>query len=148
MITDTAIINMVRNSLNNPLGALAPYRSANTGPSDIQGMYRLLCDFWNAVKETFLKHGANHQPRVVLCTPAGIQAMGVLMDRIYGRHAGTTNEAKAVRADLERIAPDCSWTKGVWEGINLSWNEVQNTNRHIKQLADTLVRLHGTKGIR
>ena len=79
---------------------------------------------------------------------AGIQAMGVLMDRIYARHAGTSNELKAVRSDLERIAPECCWTKGTWGGINLAWNEVQNTTKHIKQLADTLVRLHGSKGVR
>ena len=79
---------------------------------------------------------------------AGIQAMGVLMDRIYERHSGSPNETEAVRADLARIAPDCCWTKGTWEGLNLAWNEIQNTHRHIKQLADTLVRLHSGRAQR
>lgn len=148
VIIDTAIVLMIRNSLNNPLGALAPYRTANSGPSDIQGMYRLLCDFWNAVKNTFPDAWGKRPTQSRLMHSAGIQAMGVLMDRIYARYAGAANERKAVRADLERIAPECNWTKGMWEGINLSWNEVQNTTKHIKQLADTLVRLHSGKVMR
>jgi DGQHR domain-containing protein len=148
VIIDTAIVNMIRNSLNNPLGALATYRAANSGPSDIQGMYQLLSEFWGAVKDTFPDAWGKPPTQSRLMHSAGIQAMGVLMDRIYARHGGTANEIKAVRADLERIAPDCCWTKGTWDGLNLAWNEVQNTTKHIKQLADALVRLQGAKGVR
>ena len=145
VIIDTAIVNMIRNSISNPLGALAPYRSASAGPSDIQGMYKLLSEFWGSVKGAFPEAWGKPPTQSRLMHSAGIQAMGVLMDRIYARHAGTANEGKAIQADLERIAPKCCWTKGAWEEINLNWNEIQNTTKHIKQLAATLVRLHGTK---
>jgi DGQHR domain-containing protein len=148
VVTDTAVVNMIRYSLNNPLGALAPYKTAGMGPSDIQGMYRLLSTFWNAVKDTFPDAWGKPATQSRLMHSAGIQAMGVLMDRIYGRHVGAPNETQAVRADLVRIAPYCCWVKGTWENLNLAWNEIQNTPRHIKQLTDTLVRLHSMRASR
>lgn len=46
-----------------------------------------------------------------------------------------------VEVCLRQIAPFCSWTDGTWEGLGLAWNEVQNTPRHIKALAEYLVQL-------
>ena len=148
VITDTALINMIKNSLNNPLGALAPFKAAGSDPSDIEGMYRLLCTYWQAVKEVFPEAWGRTPAQSRLMHSAGIQAMGVLMDRIYARLSDVPNEGALVRKDLERVAPYCAWTKGTWDGLNMAWNEIQNTPKHIKQLSDTLVRLHHAKASR
>ena len=76
---------------------------------------------------------------------AGIEAMGILMDRMYARHAGKPDEAALVRADLQKLAPACCWTEGTWEAMGLDWNEVQNTPKHIRALSDTLVRLYAAR---
>ena len=76
---------------------------------------------------------------------AGIEAMGVLMDRMYARHAGKADEYHAVRHDLELMAPHCHWTEGEWEGLGLSWNEIQQTPRHIRSLTDALVRIYTSR---
>jgi hypothetical protein len=79
---------------------------------------------------------------------AGIEAMGVLMDRIYTRHAGKPNEPQAIRQDLEKMARHCHWTEGEWDHIGLGWNEVQNTTRHIRDLSDALVKIHTARAPR
>ena len=38
VITDTAVITMIRNSINNPLGALAQYQASGTESADVAGM--------------------------------------------------------------------------------------------------------------
>ncbi len=53
VIIDTALIKVMRNSINNPLGALALYKDPGTGQADIQGMYRTMFLFWQTVKEEF-----------------------------------------------------------------------------------------------
>ena len=54
VITDTAVITMIRNSLNNPLGALSQFRSASGKDGiDLEGMYKVLCTYWSAVRDVF-----------------------------------------------------------------------------------------------
>ena len=48
---------------------------------------------------------------------AGIEAMGVLMDRIYARLSGSDEDIKVVQRELEKVAPACRWTKGTWETL-------------------------------
>jgi DGQHR domain-containing protein len=148
VVVDTAIVNMIRSSLNNPLGALAPYRTGGAEPSSIQGMYRLLRGYWSAVKDTFPEAWGRSPTQSRLMHSAGILAMGILMDRVYGRHSGKPNEEKSVRADLRQIAPYCHWTRGTWDGLSLAWNEIQNTPKHFRQLADALVRIHSQRAVR
>lgn len=64
VITDTAVIKMIRNSLNNPLGALAPYKAVINENADLESMYQILTTFWTAVKEAFHQHGVLTQGRV------------------------------------------------------------------------------------
>jgi hypothetical protein len=73
---------------------------------------------------------------------AGIEAMGVLMDKIYARLSGSDEDSKIVQRELEKVAPACHWTKGTWENLGVSWNEIQNTPRDIKKLQDALVRTY------
>jgi hypothetical protein len=78
---------------------------------------------------------------------AGIEAMGILMDKIYARHGGKMDE-RAIRSDLQKLAAHCCWTSGTWEESGLDWNEIQSTPKHIRVLADTLVKLYASRAAR
>lgn len=142
IITDTAIVRMIRNSMNNPLGALAPFNTGGAHVADIQSMYKMLTSYWNAVKDVFTQAWGLAPNKSRLMHSAGIQAMGVLMDRLYARHAGTPNQHHAIRQDLEKMSHACRWTRGEWEGLGVAWNEIQDTPKDIRSLADALVRIH------
>lgn len=142
VITDTAIIAMIRNSMNNPLGALSLYKSTGREGADVESMYRILLTFWTAVKDVFPDAWGADPRNSRLMHSAGIEAMGVLMDRIYARIAGHGEDYKTVRKEIEKVAPACRWTQGVWETLGLPWNEIQNTPRDIKKLQDALVKAY------
>ena len=142
VITDTAIIKMIRNSINSPLGALATFKAAGDDSADIVAMYNTLVLFWSAVREVFPEAWGLPPTKSRLMHSAGIEAMGILMDRILARHSGKSDEKGAIRHELQRIAGDCCWIEGTWETLGLDWNEIQNTPKHIRTLADTLVRLY------
>jgi len=144
IVTDTAVITMIRNSMNNPLGALAPYKASAREGVDVQVMYRLLLNFWLAVKNVFPDAWGKDPRHSRLMHSAGIEAMGVLMDRIYARFAGTEGTYEAIKKELERVAPACRWTKGHWDTLGVAWNEIQSTPRDIKKLQDALVRAYTT----
>jgi DGQHR domain-containing protein len=148
VITDTGIVKMIRNSINSPLGALSPFKAVGNESPDLQSMYRTLCTFWGAVKEIFPQAWGFPPTRSRLMHSAGIEAMGILMDRVLARHAGKSDETQAIKSDLQRIAPRCCWTEGTWEHSGLDWNEVQNTPKHIRTLADTLIRLYSTSAVK
>lgn len=141
LVVDTALINMMKHSINN-YGALALYKNtAAEGMADIEGMYRLLCVYWSAVKTVFPEAWGRRPQESRLMHSTGIQAMGVLMDRLMPRMHQTKNVSEEVEASLRRISPYCCWTEGAWEGLGLAWNDIQNTPRHIKALAEYLVQL-------
>jgi DGQHR domain-containing protein len=142
VITDTAVITMIRNSMNNPLGALSPYKSTGREGADVNSMYRLLVNFWTAVKIVFADAWGKDPRHSRLMHSAGIEAMGVLMDKIYARLSGSDEDSKVVERELEKVAPACHWTKGTWESLGMAWNEVQSTPRDIKKLQDALVRAY------
>jgi DGQHR domain-containing protein len=149
VITDTAIINMIRNSISSPLGALAPFKSSSSDDStNLPGMYRTLCKFWTAARNVFRPAWGLPPEQSRLMHSAGIEAMGVLMDKMMARHGGRKDEDKAIRTDLLRMAPHCHWTEGSWDGLNLNWNEIQNNSKHIRSLAETLVRIYSATGVR
>ena len=72
---------------------------------------------------------------------AGIQAMGVLMDRIVPRIPRDENFQNNIQKALEAIRPNCAWTEGEWEGLGMAWNEIQSVPRHIRSLSEHLVQL-------
>lgn len=143
VITDTAVINMIKHSLGNPLGALSPYKTAGRdGAVDLDTMYRILVTFWTAVKQVFGDAWGLDARNSRLMHSAGIEAMGVLMDRIYGRMSAGAGDAKAVKRELLKVAPHCHWIKGSWESLGIAWNEIQSTPRDIKKLQDALVQIY------
>ena len=142
VITDTAVIKMIRNSMNNPLGALAPYKATAREGADVEAMYRLLWNFLSAVMATFPDACGKDPRQSRLMHSAGIEAMGVLMDRIFARLAGGDEDAQTVQRELERVAPSCRWTKGNWDSLGIAWNDIQNIPRDIKRPQDALVRAY------
>lgn len=142
VITDTAVITMIKNSMTNSLGALATYKGAGREGNDVEAMYRILKTFWTAVKQTFPDAWGKDPRQSRLMHSVGIIAMGVLMDRIYARLSDVSSDVKTIRKELDRVAPYCHWTKGTWENLGLAWNEIQNTTRDIKKLQDALVRVY------
>ncbi|BAL73762.1 DGQHR domain-containing protein DpdB [Bradyrhizobium cosmicum] len=141
VIIDTALIKVMTSSINNPLGALAPYRQSDDGSQDIDGMYRTMFLFWQTVREEFPDAWGKPPTRSRLMHSAGIQAVGVLMDRIMTRLHGRDDPKNEIRQSLRRLRPHCHWTSGTWEGLGLKWDEVQNVPKHVRGLADLLVRL-------
>ena len=106
-------------------------------------MYRLLVTFWSAVKIVFLDAWGKDPRHSRLMHSAGIEAMGVLMDRIYARLSGGDEDSKVVQQELEKVAPACRWTKGTWESLGVAWNEIQSTPQvSIRKLQDALVRAY------
>jgi DGQHR domain-containing protein len=142
VVTDTAVITMIKNSMNNPLGALAPFKSIATGRLEIESMYRILTTFWSAVRDVFPNAWGVNPRKSRLMHSAGIESMGVLMDRIYARFSGPNEDYKTIRKELEKIVPYCSWTEGSWDYLGIAWNEIQNTPRDIRRLQDALVRAY------
>ena len=110
---------MIKNSIRNPLGALAHYKSLGTEPSDIDGMYRTLLMYWTAVKEEFPDACGLPPTKSRLMHSAGIHCMGVLMDRIMNRTSHAKNQDKEIRLALSRVSPHCHWTEGTWDQIDL-----------------------------
>ena len=142
VVNDTAVITMIRNSIQNPLGALAPYKGSIREGAEVESMYKILLTFWSAARDVFPEAWGKDPRHSRLMHSAGIEAMGVLMDRIYAKLSGVNEDYKTVRKEVERVAARCHWTKGTWEFIGVPWNEIQSTPRDIKRLQDALVRTY------
>lgn len=141
IVNDTALIQVIRNSLNNTLGALAQYRGDGRDAGNVNAMYQTLLNYWTAVKEAFPDAWGKDPRHSRLMHSVGINAMGALMDRIGARiDAGA--DAAAFRREIDRIAPHCRWTKGTWELLGVEWNEFESTPRDIKRLQDLVVRFY------
>ena len=149
VVTDTAVVKVIKNSMNNPLGALATFRTSAQGRDgvDVEGMYQLLVSFWGAVKAVFPEAWGRDPRHSRLMHSAGIEAMGVLMDRIYAR-LEADESGKQVEQELRKVAPYCHWTEGVWESLGLEWSEIQNTPRDIRRLQNALVQAYSAAGSR
>lgn len=141
VVIDTALIKVVRNSINSPLGALAPYKASSSRSADIAAMYRILVAFWSAVREAFPEAWGRPPTESRLMHSAGIEAMGYLMDRVMSRSAESSDLRRHALEAVGRIAPHCCWTTGRWPDIDREWNDIQNVGRDIRLLSDQLARL-------
>ncbi len=143
VVTDTSIVSMLQESLTSPSGCLFPYRNITSGETDFAGLWQVLLLYWTSVKETFPAAWAKPASQSRLMHGAGIRAMGRVMDRIMATSDPRHDEAaEQVRADLHLLAPHCRWTSGVWDGLNLRWNEIQNVPRHTNELSNYLIRVY------
>lgn len=145
VITDTAVVEMIRHSLSNPLGALAPYKPSDTDPGDVDAMCTILVTFWSVVRDVFPEAWGKDPRQSRLMHSAGIVAMGMLMDCIYARLSGANESYAAVRKEVEKVAPLCRWTSGVWEFNGLRWNDIESTPQGKRRLQEALIRAYMTE---
>lgn len=141
VIIDTALMKVVGNSIRSPLGALAPFKASTSATADTGAMYAILSSFWAAARDAFPEAWGLSPTQSRLMHSAGIQAMGVLMDRVMSRLGREQDPYRHAFASLVRIAPHCRWTSGRWPGIDRDWNDFQNVNKDVRLLADQLMRL-------
>jgi len=140
VVIDTALSKVAETSLKN-YGALSLYKGSRGIPSDVNSMYLIMVAFWSAVKETFEDAWGLPPTESRLMHSAGIQAMGVLMDRMVPRIQNDKNLKQNIKKSLLKIKHECAWTDGEWSNIGLAWNAVQSVPRHIRLLAEHLVQL-------
>jgi DGQHR domain-containing protein len=142
VIADTALVQMIQDSISSPLGCLFPYYRLATRELDGDGARSVLLTYWNAVKETFPDAWGLAPTKSRLMHGTGLRAMGRLMDRIMGGlDVSDHRTSKVVRQELARLRPLCRWTSGEWDApVGLRWNEVQNVPSHLRALSNYLVR--------
>lgn len=141
VVTDSALVKAIRNSINSALGSLAPFKATAESPADIDAMYRALVAYWSAVRVVFPEAWGRPATESRLMHSAGIEAMSLLMDRIMSRAAPGADLLGHATESLSRIAPYCHWTSGRWTELQRDWNEIQNVGRDIKLLSGHLARL-------
>ncbi|MGV9795282.1 DGQHR domain-containing protein DpdB [Gordonia sp. NPDC003422] len=143
VVTDTSLVEALRESLESPAGVLFPYRNMATGSTDTESIRRLLLIYWSAVRDTFPGAWAKPPTKSRLMGGVGIRAMSRLMDRVMAQVDISSPEAEAVaRAEIRRVADRCHWTSGTWDEMGVPWNELQNTPRHISALSNYLARVY------
>jgi DGQHR domain-containing protein len=141
VLKDTSLLKMLDNSLGN--GGLYFFRDREKGTYDVEGMLRLLKDYWSAVACVWKDAWAKPAKESRLSAGPGVVALGFVMDAIIDRHrhAGLPNRTQ-FQTDLEPLAAVCRWTGGFWEfgpGQQRRWNEVQNTPKDVQVLSNFLL---------
>lgn len=150
VVVAASIIEMLQDSLDAPGGCLFLHHNLATGDTDFDRVWRTLTIYWSAVRDTFPEAWGRPPSESRLMHGAGIRAMGRLMDKVMASVDVEDEAAEGtVRNSLDRMAPMCRWTSGTWEDLRLNWNEVENTHKHHKLLANYLIRLYfGSRSVK
>jgi DGQHR domain-containing protein len=145
VVTDTGLVEALKESLESPSGVLFPYRNIAAGTTDTVGIRLVLLTYWTAVKNTFPDAWGLPPTSSRLMGGVGIRAMGRLMERVMAHIDVTDAEAvKKTEQELQHVAAACRWTRGTWPELGLPWDELQNTPRHISALSNFLARTYVT----
>ena len=67
VVTDTSLVEALRESIESPSGVLFPYRNIATGTTDTEGIRRILIAYWGAVQEPSRRPGASQPARADSC---------------------------------------------------------------------------------
>lgn len=135
VVADTALIQAIRDSFR--MGhALAVYPSEE----GLEAPYLALRTYWQAVKDCFPEAWGLPPQQSRLMHSIGIRVMGGLMDQIWIRAESASDPYQAALAALKRIAPFCRWTEGTWPEVGWEWNDVQQTQKHLRGLKEYLFR--------
>ena len=140
VIQDNSILKMLEHSLSD--GALYRYRGSD-GSGDVESMLSLLKAYWSSVAVVFKDAWELPPNRSRLVHGAGIVSMGFIMDAIADRH----HDQEVISSsqfvdDLEGMSRFCRWTNGYWDfggNVTRRWNEIQNTTKDIRLLANHLL---------
>jgi DGQHR domain-containing protein len=145
IVTDTGLVEALKESLESPSGVLFPYRNIATGTTDTEGIRNVLITYWSAVRNAFPEAWGLPPTKSRLMGGVGIRAMGRLMERVMAHvDAEAVTAIADAEVELQVIVDACCWTKGVWPELNLPWDELQNTPRHISALSNYLARVYVT----
>lgn len=145
IVTDTGLVEALKESLESPSGVLFPYRNIATGTTDTEGIRDVLITYWSAVQNTFPGAWGMPPTKSRLMGGVGIRAMGRLMERVMAHvDASSPNAIQDAEAELQVIVDSCFWTSGTWPELGLPWDELQNTPRHISALSNYLARAYVT----
>lgn len=140
-VQDNSLLKMLENSLSD--GVLYRFRDADTGTGDVESMLRVVKAFWGATAKTFKEAWELPPVRSRLVHGAGIVSMGFLMDAISDRYYDNQElTEEQFLGDLQPFQRVCRWTQGYWDfgpGAQRKWNEIQNTSKDIKLLANYLL---------
>ncbi|MED5370936.1 MAG: DGQHR domain-containing protein DpdB [Myxococcota bacterium] len=143
-LRDNSLIKMLENSLSD--GMLYRYRLTEPAETQLEGMARLLMEYWSAVKQVWGDIWELKPRQSRLLHGAGVVSLGFLMDAIAGKHQEKGWPTSALFAEeLEKMKPHCRWAAGYWEfgpSTKLQWNEVQNTSKDVQMLANHLIRIY------
>lgn len=148
VITDSALLRTLQRQINQPLGALASFRSVDGASSNPTAMYNAIIEFWGEIKNAFPEAWGLPPEQSRLMHSAGIEAVGGLMDYLMPRVGQYDNPQIFFRDTLRRMAPSCAWTQGRWPDLDCAWNEIENTSRAIRRLTDQLIRLGQSQMLR
>jgi DGQHR domain-containing protein len=141
VVADTSVVDMIKDRL--AVGCLFPYQDPATEEIDLPSVWTLLVSYWSAVRQTFPNAWGESPTKSRLMHGVGIRSVGRLMDDVM-------HDADPRRSDLEEraarrlalIADRCHWTGGVWEGIDVPWDALENTSRDVRLLSNHLVRIY------
>lgn len=139
IVSDTALINAIKLSLKNPMGALNQYQREDD-QSDPDAMFDALVMYWGKVRAAFPDAWGKKPNESRLMHSIGIRAMAAVMDPIMVRADSAPDPQKEVEESLARLAPHCRWTEGRWEELDWKWNGPQSTSQDIQRLGEFLIR--------
>lgn len=148
LVTDSALVKMLQRQINNPLGALASFRSLDGGSTDPTAMYSYVLSFWKAVRHSFPDDWGLPPEQSRLLHSAGITALGALMDYLSPQVLNRSNGEEFYDRILKTIAPQCAWSSGRWPDMDCAWNQVESTAKDIRLLSDQLIRLSQLHNLR
>lgn len=141
VVTDSGLVRTLQRQIQQPLGALAAFRSLDGGSTDPNAMYDQIVGFWNEVKQAFPDAWGLPPEHSRLMHSAGIAAIGALMDYLMPRASQHSDPTAFFGRTLRAMAPTCAWTYGRWPDMACTWNEVESTAKDIRRLTDQLIRL-------
>ncbi len=138
-IKDNSLRRAMLNSLTD--GALHGVMIAPHGDGDaVTAMWRLVSDFWDGVSRLFPDAWGQPPNRSRLTHGVGVVAMGYAMDDIFSwLPTGIPWAPEYVEEVLRPLIPHCAWTEGKWRFSDRDerpWNELQNTDRDVRTLAN------------
>lgn len=148
VVTDSALLRTLQRQINQPLGALAEFRSVDGFSTDPNAMYQAVVTFWTEVKSAFPEAWGLPPEQSRLMHSAGIESVGALMDYLAPRAGQQSNPQTFLGNTLRHMTEFCAWTHGRWPDLNCAWNEIESTSRDIRRLTDQLIRLAQSPALR
>lgn len=141
VVTDTSLVEAIRESLESPSGVLFAYRNMAANTTDTETIRLILIAYWTAVRATFPAAWGRPPTESRLMHGVGIRAMARLMERVMSHiDPRSSHAADEAQAELRLVAADCRWSEGTWPELGVAWDALQNNPRHISTLSNFLIR--------